>query len=702
MRLFIAEKPSLGRAIAEGLGGGHKKNGYIDCGNNIVTWCFGHLLEMDPPDSYNPEYKFWKREDLPILPKTFRTSSRKDAADQLQIIGKLLKDSVSVVNAGDPDREGQLLVDEVLEYHHYSGPCERVWLASLDDKSVEKALASLKDNAQYAPLRDAARARSQADWLVGMNCTRAMTLVCRDAGAQGVLSLGRVQTPTLALVVARDMAIEQFVPHPYFTLQAGIQHPNGDFIAVFQPDVDTQAGLDDQGRLVNEDEAVRIKKLVSGQAGQIIETTKEKKKKNPPLPHSLSSLQKTMSAQYGMSAQQVLDIAQGLYEKKLTTYPRTDCRYLPVEQFADSSRIITSLAGGVSSLETLAKNAHSSIQNPVWNTKKVTAHHAIIPTGEISSSLSNEEMAVYLIIAQAYLVQFYPALEYEAQKILARIQDTVWKATGRKVLHAGWTAFLKEEKDEEEQKEANASLPDVKKDDDITVSGVNMQSKSTRPPARFTEGTLIEAMANVHKFIDDAAAKKTLKENEGIGTEATRANIIETLKKRDFLVLQKKNILSTATGRKLIQMAPSVLTDPVTTAKWESRLSAIADGGESLSEFMDAQFKNVPELVNAIFSLSLDIMPDSHPCPECGRALLRRKNKKGNWYWGCFNKESHASCEPVFLNDKKGKPAPPEPVKSCPECNQPMKQINTKKGPCLACFNENGHESGKPRFFKIK
>ncbi|NDY71826.1 DNA topoisomerase III [Desulfobacter hydrogenophilus] len=683
MRLFIAEKPSLGRAIAAGLGDAEKRNGYIECGQNVVTWCFGHLLEMDKPEEYDEKYRTWKKEDLPILPNSFNASVRKESAAQLKIIGKLLQDAERVVNAGDPDREGQLLVDEVLEYHNYAGSCERIWLAALDDKSVKKALSSMTDNNDYIGLRDAARARSQADWLVGINCTRAMTLIGRDAGSHGVLSLGRVQTPTLALVVNRDLVIENFKPHPYFTLHVEILHETGRFTGTFQP-LDTQKGLDDQGRLINPDEAFRIKKEVSGQTGKVIESVTEKKKKNPPLPHCLSSLQKAASSKLGMGAKQVLDAAQALYEKKLTTYPRSDCRYLPEEQFDEAGSVLAVLAS-LPGLEQVAENTDSSIKSAAYNTKKVTAHHAIIPTGETPSNLSGDESALYHMIAQSFCIQFYAAMEFEAQKILTGINNTVWKSTGRKILNPGWTAFIKEEKSDAEKAEKNEEqdLPIVHEGDGITAADVEIKSKKTKPPARFTEGMLIEAMANIHRFIENTDAKKTLKENEGIGTEATRAGIIETLKARHLLALQKKNITSTDLGRQLVKMAPEVLTDPVTTAQWESRLSAIADGKESLSGFMTDQTIQVPELIKAIFALQLDPLPGTHLCPECGQPLRRQKSKKGSWYWGCFNQQGHA--KPVFLNDKNGKPdlTPKKKIEvskhKCQACGKPLVKRESKK-----------------------
>lgn len=681
MKLFIAEKPDLGKTIAQGLGDGQAGNGFIKCGHNIVTWCFGHLLEMDDPDQYDEKYKKWKKEDLPIIPNSFQRSAKKTAKKQLKIIGELLKDAGTVVNAGDPDREGQLLIDEVLEHHNFTGPCQRIWLSSLDKKSVKNALGNLDENQKYAPLRDAARARSQADWLVGMNCTRAMTLMGQTAGSQGVLSMGRVQTPTLALIVSRDLAIKNFKPHSYFVLEVEIKHENGNFKAIYQPD-DTQS-LDEKGRLINREIANQIEGAVNSQPGQIKAATKEKKKKNPPLPHCLSSLQKSASAKYGMGAKQVLDLAQGLYEKKLTTYPRSDCRYLPEEQFELAGNIITALATDVSELKQIAGNADSTIKGPVYNTKKITAHHAIIPTGEIPKSLSLDESNLYKMIARAFCVQFYPVMEYETQTILTDVNDNIWKTTGRTILHSGWTAYLKESKEDEQLEEQ--TLPIVKEGDNITTGRVKIKEKATTPPASFTEGTLIEAMTNIHKFVEDKEAKKTLKENEGIGTEATRANIIELLKNRRVIKLQKKKILSTDLGRDLVNMAPAMLTDPVTTAQWESKLSAIANGQETLPIFMTEQTIQVRELVTTILNLKIEPMAGSHLCPECSQALARRKNKKGSWYWGCFNKD-HSSGKPIFVNDKNGKPdfTPKKEIElstehKCQACDKPLIRRESKK-----------------------
>lgn len=683
MRLFIAEKPNLAKAIANGLGNGRTDSGCIRCGHDVVTWCFGHMLELAWPQDYKPEYSQWRREHLPIIPDQWQYKVRKDAAKQLAIIGSLLREADSVVNAGDPDREGQLLVDEVLEHCGYRGPVARIWLASLDDLSVKKALEKLSDNAVHAPLRDAARARSLADWLVGINATRAMTIKGREGGRSETLSLGRVQTPTLALVVARDREIASFKPVDFFVLRAALAHAAGEFTATFVP-AETQAGLDASGRLVDFTQVAAVLERVNGAEGVVAESLRENKSKAAPLPHSLSSLQKAASAQLGMSAQEVLDIAQSLYERKLTTYPRTDCRYLPGEQFDGAAAVLAALST-LPGLEQIAGTADVSLKSAAWNTQKVTAHHAIAPTGELPpDDLKAAERDLYLMIATAFCLQFHPPMRYEARKITVNLADTRWEVTGRRMADAGWTAFSRDEEDEQEE----ASLPPVEQGDAVTCRTVESVRKKTSPPSRYSEGTLIEAMANVHRFVGDADAKATLRETKGIGTEATRAKVLETLKERGYLALDKKSIISTPLGREIIDLTPPALKDPITTAEWESRLEAIAQGKETLDDFLAEQKRILPELLAPILG---DGKP-AFPCPACGAALNRRKRKKGGaWFWGCT---AYPAC-PVILPDDNGKPGKfkPKPALSeydCKACGKPLVKRSGAKGEFYGCSGYPG------------
>lgn len=704
MRLFIAEKPSLGQGIAEGLGSGTRRGGYIDCGDDIVTWCFGHLLEECEPEDYDAAWKNWSV--LPVVPSVWRNKPKEGSIGQLELIGNLLQRADSVVHAGDPDREGQLLVDEVLEHFAYQGPVLRIWLASLDARSVAKALASLADNGKYAPLRDAARARSHADWLVGLNATRALTNLGRDAGIFTTLSLGRVQTPVLNLVVTRDRAIAAFRPQEYMTLQGVFEHPAGGFQAKFIPD-ELQSGLDEQGRLVDAAAAEALIGAVRGKSGVIASVSRENRQTPPPLPFCLSSLQKAASARWGMTAQEVLDMAQQLYEKKLTTYPRTDCPYLPVEQLDDADRILNAL-GTLPALENAAGGATPTLKSQAWNTARVTAHHAIIPTGEKPGDLKENERNLYCMIAMAYIAQFYPARQYVSQKIHVSIGKTAWETTGRHITDPGWTAVMREE--EEEEKEAEQDLPAVSQGDAVVCADVAIQKKKTSPPKRFTEGSLIDAMTNIHRFVDDADAKATLRENEGIGTEATRAGILETLKKRKYLTVQGKALVSTRLAAQVIDLTPQGLKDPVTTACWERRLTEIAAGKESLAAFMTDQVNMLPGLLEPLLSGQTTIKVDGpvFPCPGCRKPLEKRRNEKGV-YWACYRKDQHPDGKAVFLPDDRGrpgkKPGPEQTEFPCAGCGQFLEHLkgNRKDGSgpydyfkCPSCHTTYSNVGGKP------
>lgn len=703
MRLFIAEKPSLGRAIAEGLGSGTERGGFIDCGADMVTWCFGHILEECEPEEYDPSWKDWRK--LPVVPSTWRMKPKEASARQLGLIGDLLAKADSVVNAGDLDREGQLLVDEVLEHFAWQGPTQRIWLASLDARSVAKALAGLTDNGRYAPLRDAARARSRADWLIGLNATRALTNLGRDAGVFSVLSLGRVQTPVLQLVVARDRAIAAFRPQDYMILQGRFAHPSGEFLARFAPG-DLQPGLDAQGRLVDAAAADAVVQAASGNPGNVASVSRENRQKAPPLPHCLSSLQKAASARWGMTAQKVLDIAQRLYEKKLTTYPRTDCSYLPMEQFDDAGRVLGALAA-VPGLEASATGAMPTLRSPAWDTAKVTAHHAIIPTGEAPEGLSDEEFNLYGMIATGYIVQFHPPMRYVSQKVRVTVGDTAWETSGRHVSDPGWTKVARE--DAEEQPGTEQSLPAVAQGDAVTCADVAVLKKKTTPPPRFTEGSLIDAMANIHRFVDDTAAKATLRENEGIGTEATRAGILETLKRRKYLTAQGKALVSTRLAGQVIDLTPPGLKDPVTTAQWETRLSAIAQGKDTLDGFMRDQEAALPGLLAPLLNGETVIKADGpvFPCPVCGKPLEKRTNSKGP-YWSCFRKDAHPDGKPVYLPDDRGRPgARREPPKdsgfACPVCGKPLRlyeRTSRRTGKPFKVFNCSGYPRCTASFFE--
>ena len=540
-KLIIAEKPSVAKSIASALGASSRADGFYEGSGLLVSWCVGHLVSPMDAGGYDERFKKWRYDDLPILPEPFRyvlAPGKEDAFENLRALMDR-PDVDTIVNACDAGREGELIFRLVYEMAGCRKPVLRLWISSMEDSAIREGFSDLRPGADYEALYQSALCRQKADWLIGINATRLFSVLYHRT-----LNVGRVQTPTLALVVNRDREIAAFTPIDYLVLQATLQHDAGTFSAIFKPS-ETQPGLDSEGRLVDGATSQGIMDAVRGKNGIITSVTREKKKKPVPLPHCLSSLQKAASSKLGMTAQQVLDTAQSLYEKKLTTYPRTDCRYLPEEQFGDAARIITALSG-VSGLEAVTAKADSALRGPVWDTKKITAHHAIIPTGEEPRSLTAQEKDLYLMIAVQYFLQFYSPMLYEAQKILATIMETAWEARGRIIIEPGWTGFPAEEDDEDaKKKEAEQSLPSVGNNDAVLCADVDALKKKTTPPSRFSEGSLIEAMASIHRFVSDAKAKAVLKENEGIGTEATRASILETLKGRGFITASGKSLVST-------------------------------------------------------------------------------------------------------------------------------------------------------------
>ena len=443
MRLYIAEKPSMGAEIAKCLTGPvQRRDGYLITKDGIVTWAFGHILRQAEPEEYNAKYKKWNADDLPIIPSNWKMIIDENCKKQFSIIKNLIDKADEIVHAGDPDREGQLLIDEVLDYLHCRKPVKRILLNALDEESIKKANAQLRENTEFLNLKKSALARARADWLIGMNLSRAYTLAARRAGKKEVLAIGRVKTPTLALVVRRERELQNFKPVDYFVIKALFAHENGEFTATWKPQ-DTQKGLDSENRLLDEQIA---KDLIAGfntrvEQGRITAYQKAQKKEAQRLPFSLSTLQVLAGKRFGYDPQLVLDTAQKLYERKLTTYPRSDCEYLPQSQYGDSKVILHNLLGcGENQLSVWAQKADVKIKSRAWNDKKITAHHAIIPTKvKVNLNvLAEVERNIYFLIAQAYIAQFYPVHIYDQTKITVEYMQEIFTASGRTVKQPGW------------------------------------------------------------------------------------------------------------------------------------------------------------------------------------------------------------------------------------------------------------------------
>lgn len=706
MQLYLCEKPSQARDIARVLGVRTKGDGCLQAGDTTVTWCFGHLLEMLAPDGYDPVYKRWQLETLPIIPEQWKLEVKKEARKQYRIIQRLLKNAASVVIATDADREGETIAREVLQLCQWRGPVTRLWLSALDDASIRKALANVFPGSRTEALYHAGLGRARADWLVGMNLTRAYTLLGRQAGHDGVLSVGRVQTPALNLVVERDLAIEDFSPKPYYEVHGTFQVKAGQFMARWLPPPEV---ADSEGRCTNPSAARALAQKIESQQGAVVKAETTREKQAPPLPFDLSSLQQEASKRWAMGAQEVLDTAQALYEThKALTYPRTDCPYLPESQRAEATQVLSALKQSDDNYTALVDGADANQRSRAWNDKKITAHHAIIPTmtATVVSKMSEREQQLYDLVCRRYVAQFYPAYEYDKTVIEVTTCDNRFRASGNVPQVAGWRSVLGQTKANNPDEDSN--LPAVTTGEIARVVSAHLDTKETKPPPRYTEGTLIAAMKSIGKQVDDPKLKKVLRESSGIGTEATRAGIIETLLQRGFIKKAKKHLISTPTGRTLITMLPAPIKDPATTALWEQGLDDIAQGRGDLVAFITGQARWIEEILRQVKQQSTSGTTHAagfagndnqtqHPCPQCAKPLRRRKGKNG-WFWGCTG---YPDCKGT-LPDNRGKPGhankrsatrvtdgdPPAKIgEACPQC---------RSGHLVQRTVKNGKNASKP------
>lgn len=611
MILYIAEKPSVGRAVADVLPRPHQKgDGFIRVATgDVVTWCIGHLLEQAEPEAYDPEYKRWRREHLPIIPVEWKQQVKSQTRKQFNTVRKLIKEADQLVNMGDPDRVGQILVDEVINYSGVGkakrAATLRCLVNDMNPAAIKKALQNLRPNRDFIPLATSALARARADWLYGINMTRLCTLLGQSAGYNGVLSVGRVQTPVLGLVVHRDQEIEHFVSRPFYEVFVRLQTTAGEsFLAKWQPSAACEPWMDEEGRVLSKPLAERVVAAVTGKEGRVKAVKRETKKQAPPLPYNLSALQIDASKRFNLNAQKTLDICQQLYERhKLITYPRSDCRYLPRGHYDERRTVTGAIAKTAAGLEAAVHQADLSLRSRAWNDSKVGAHHAIIPTSRSMAAerLSQDERNIYELVARQYLMQFYPPFEYAEHRIDTEVEGGVFVAKQKSVIAEGWKALLPPRKsDRQDEAFARQPLPDVKSGDPLDCTDARLDEKQTSPPKHFTDATLLSAMTGIARFVSDPEVKKVLRDTDGLGTEATRAGIIELLFKRQFLTKKGKEIHSTPIGRQLVQCLPQRMVVPDMTAHWESQLEAISEKELRYDQFMQPLTEGLNALISEV------------------------------------------------------------------------------------------------------
>jgi DNA topoisomerase-3 len=650
VKLIIAEKPSVARDIARVLGVTQKKHGYLEGKGYLVTWCVGHLVQLCDPHEYNAEWKRWTLRVLPMMPERFALRATEQTKDQFQVVERLLqrKDLQSVINACDAGREGELIFRYVTQLADYKGKIERLWISSMTDEAIQDGFSKLRTGQAYDALWDAARCRSEADWLVGINATRAMTLRARDSVPQGqeapLFSVGRVQTPTLALLVEREKEIRHFTPKDYWQIEADFKASAGSYRGRWFRQNQPQDGQDPQriDRFDKEEEALAILAKIEGQEGRIQQLERKKVKEPPPLLFDLNRLQRTANKRYGFSAAQTLEIAQSLYEKhKAITYPRTDSMFLSDDMKAQIPATLDALqeepyAGFALRL----KQQKLPMPRRVFNNAKVSDHHAIIPTTRKIQlqRLAPNEKKIYDLIVRRFLCAFYPDALFEKTLVITVIAEETFITRGKIVVDPGWREVAgfqddpttpakpkpKQENEDETRQDDDDDeqglLPPLQKGEIVALLEALLLKKKTQPPPRFTEASLLAAMEGAGRLLDDEDLQQALKDS-GLGTPATRASIIETLLSRHYAYRKGKTLYPTEKGMQLIQAIPAQsLRSPQLTGEWEAFLARIARGEERAEDFERKVRIYVQRLIDGIrrasmpsLAASLQADTEAHP-----------------------------------------------------------------------------------------
>ncbi len=638
--LVIAEKPSVARDIAAVLKCGEKGDGFIGGENYIVSWAVGHLVTLCEPDDYDKSLKRWTAGSLPIIPEKMKLKAVRGSKKQLDTLKKLMnaKDTDSIICATDSGREGELIFRYIYEYNKCKKPFKRLWISSMTDAAIKEGFANLRDGKEYDNLYISAKCRSEADWLVGINATRAFTIKYN-----ALLSIGRVQTPTLAMIVKRQNEIDNFVPTKYYEVIADY----GDFKGTWT-DGKKNTKIDDKSA------AEDIAYKVDGKTATVEDVVKTEKQILPPQLYDLTELQRDCNKIYGFSAKKTLDIAQSLYEKrKMITYPRTDSRYLSDDMIPKIKVVLKRLkdAGIFADYASdLIDGEKLPVTKRIVDNKKVTDHHAIIPADNYyrKDSLTSDEKKVFGLIAIRFIAAFNRPYKYTATKITVLCEDELFISKGNTVTDEGWKRLYKEVY--KNVKDNEQILPDVKKDDTVMVKEAHTIEKETKPPLPYNEATLLTAMENAGKNTDDEQLKEKMKEY-GLGTPATRAAIIERLIEVGYIHRKGKALIPDIKGKQLISIVPEEMRSPVTTGKWEKGLGSIAKGNMQAEKFMASINRYVYYLVGFAAEKSADIQIEDTKkrkkrsqraksfgkCPICGGDVL--ENSKAyycaGWKNGC-------------------------------------------------------------------
>ncbi|KAA8684539.1 type IA DNA topoisomerase, partial [Pseudomonas caricapapayae] len=619
-----------------------RKDGYFECGSNdIVTWCIGHLLELAPPEVHNPDYKNWVQADLPLKLRPAKYQPIARTRDQLKVVQQLVGRASEIVHAGDPDDEGQLLVEEVLEYFGNTAPVKRILINDMNANAARKALDGLRDNREFYGLYQKALARSLGDQLYGFNMTRACTLAGRAKGVKGVLSVGRVQTPILGLIVNRYLANKSHTSAYFYTVAAslavGSSRPQARLV------VAADAPIDDKNRIIDEAYATQVADACRMKPADVTEARVEEKQTAAPLPFALLNLQVYMSKTHSIDAEKTLALTQALREKyKAITYNRSDCSYLTDEQFGEAPQTLSLLSEALPDLAGMFTEVNSERKSRAFNDSKVSAHTAIIPTAvKIDvAQLSADERAVYLAIVKRYVALFLPEKRYLSAKVCFGVNGHTFVARSTKVTQLGWTAQMAEETEEEDSQEdcdplVFDALADLKVGDAGVCDGITVAKEKTKPLPLYTEAELLKDLRRVAKYVQDPRIKQLLiardqgkeGENGGIGTPATRGAVLAKLQERGFYAVEKKKLIPTQLGLEFIAALPAIATTPDMTALWHEQQQMIEAGELTVDAFLDELEDFIAHQVHNV-DLG-NVQGDGKPvldslnahCPMCGSDL---------------------------------------------------------------------------------
>ncbi len=663
--LVIAEKPSVGRDLSKVLAGPFTKGeGVLEGPDHIITWAVGHLVQLADPDEYDEKYAKWRMPDLPIVPKKFKLVVRDERSKKQMTVVKreLDRDDVDqVVNACDAGREGELIFAYLYEKAGSKLPVQRLWLNSMTNSAIKDAFASLRPSSEYDTLEQAARSRSEADWIVGMNATRAATIRLRSS-FDGAVSLGRVQTPTLAILARREQEIRDFVPEPYWVVDAR-------FLALPEEPRRAYDGRFHAGanpRIASEQEATAIVAACEGNSGTITKVEKRESKDRAPLLYDLTSLQRDASSRFGFTARRTLGAAQRLYEEhKALTYPRTNSRYITSDMIPDI-KPIAELVGGQKEYAAAARYVTGLDMLPlgrVVNNEKVTDHHAIIPTlaeRHPVDKMESDDLKIYDLVVRRFLAVFHPEAVFENTRVETTVADYVFRTRGKVLQVPGWrgvygegvSADAAQANPDDDDEGADQQLPKLEQGERSKVHRIALTAKETKPPRRYSDGSLLDAMETAGKLVDDEAMREAMKES-GIGTPATRAAIIERLLQVGYIERDGRALVVTEKGMNVIRLlGDHALTSPSLTGEWEHRLANIETGEDTRAAFMADIAKFAEETVHQLDTTLKDVrIPRANlgPCPVCGQDIV--ENRKG---YSCWSRED-PGCGFVIWKAKAGK-----------------------------------------------